>query len=104
MTKAAKAPYEVGYHSTGGKRDGAVIIDSDGWNVANLWPSQRPIEEIDATARLLSTAPEGVDLAEAILQMLQRGYSFPEDLNIPKRALALLAKAEELAPEGAKHE
>lgn len=68
-TAATPGPYSVMYHSTDNKRDGAYIVDADGYNVAGLWANTcRSIEEVDANARLLASAPELLAALKPLVQ------------------------------------
>ena len=102
-----KGPCEVGYHSTGGRRDGAVVFQADEkgdvvWNVATLWANGRAIEECDANARLISASPDLLEFAKlARLELSQiHAHHYPgcED-GCPTHAIlhgldAAIAKAE----------
>lgn len=69
MADFTPGPWEVGYHSTGGNRDGALIVDKEtGTNVASLWVTLRTISEVDANARLIAAAPEMHEALTTIFQ------------------------------------
>jgi hypothetical protein len=60
MSKVQPGPYKALQHFSDEKRDGAIVVDAQGWNVASLWKNVadhgRSIEEIDATAELLAAS------------------------------------------------
>lgn len=55
MMKHTKGEWEVGYHSTDDKRDGAIVFEKETQvNICSLWATLRSVEECDANARLIS--------------------------------------------------
>lgn len=69
MGKFTPGPWDVGYCSSGGVRDGALVVDEKtGTNVASLWATLRTVEEVDANARLIAAAPDLYAIAKELVE------------------------------------
>ena len=52
-------PWEVGYHSESGKRNGALVYEEKTQGgIAGLWATLRSVEECDRNAELITAAPD----------------------------------------------
>jgi hypothetical protein len=96
--KHTPGPWEALDHSTDDVRDGAIVAaTADHWNVASLWAHThgRPIEEVDANARLIAAAPEMFEEALWVVRLF--GTTDPRGLAELKehvgRLSAVLTKA-----------
>lgn len=94
MNTPTPGPWEVGYHSTGDRRDGALVFEvSTKLNIANLWAGLRPIEEVDANARQIAANPELLAFAHNTLAALTENGAEANLDNIIAAARAVIAKA-----------
>ena len=98
----AKTPWRVLKHTTGNNYDGLIIIDANGWNVANLWHNNRLqdqeyIAQREANANLIAAAPDLLAALEAITKRFRipDGVDAEEYAGVYNSCHTAIAKAKE---------
>ena len=86
MGNFTPGPWEIGEHSTDGKRDGSVVFQGyNKWGIAKLWASWRfssdaEFVETDANARLIAAAPDLYAIAKELVEWEQDPDRYRGDL------------------------
>ena len=96
MENFTPGPWDVVYHSTGNVRDGALVIDEEtGTNVASLWATLRSVDEVDANANLIASAPELYAIAKELVEWENDPDKYGGDLpDLAQKAKEILLNME----------